>query len=273
MATPRAAPAGDFDYETNGASYALQRRPDPRIAEVIHAALGHARTVVNVGAGAGSYEPRDRHVVAVEPSRAMRAQRPRDLAPAVDATAEALPFDDGAFDAALAIATVHQWSDLRQGLRELRRVSRGPVVVVTFDRDKLPSLWLNEYVPEVIEAERRRQPAVAELREALGAPTVAPISIPLDCTDGFKEAFYGRPESFLDPIARSAQSSWAFVDPGVAERGLARLRDDLDSATWDRRHGALRRQPVYHGSLTLLVATGQAGSCELYGSSSPRSSR
>src|SRR5262249_9128992 len=143
MGDVREAPAGDFDYEANGGGYALRRRPDPRIAALVHEALGDARTVLNVGAGAGSYEPTDRHVVAVEPSQAMRAQRPHHLAPAIDATAERLPFDDDSFDAAMAMITIHQWSDLDAGLRELRRVSRGPVVVLTFDGDALLDFWMN----------------------------------------------------------------------------------------------------------------------------------
>ena len=138
-ATPR---VGDFDYEIHGSGYAGQRRTDSRIAARVHAALGAARTVLNVGAGAGSYEPQDRYVVAIEPSRAMRAQRPPGSAPAIIGSAEALPFDDGVFDAAMATVTVHQWSNLALGLAELRRVSRGPVVILTFDGDALDRFWL-----------------------------------------------------------------------------------------------------------------------------------
>ncbi len=144
--------AGDFDYESGGTGYAVHRRTDPRIAALVHAALGDARTVVNVGAGAGSYEPIDRDVTAVEPSEAMRRQRPAHLAPAVDAVAEALPFPDGSFDAAMAMVTIHQWPDAERGLRELRRVSRGPVVILTFDGDALDEFWLAEYAPELIAA-------------------------------------------------------------------------------------------------------------------------
>ena len=145
----RLTPAGDFDYERAGAGYARLRRTDPRLAAHVHAALGEARTVLNVGAGAGSYEPEDRYVVAVEPSAAMRAQRPAGR-PAVDAVAEALPFDDDSFDAAMAMITVHQWSDLERGLAELRRVARGPVVILTFDPDAMLDFWLADYVPEVL---------------------------------------------------------------------------------------------------------------------------
>jgi hypothetical protein len=245
---------GDVDYEARGAGYATQRRTDPRIAEAVHGALGHARTVLNVGAGSGSYEPEDRCVVAVEPSAAMRAQRPPSRAPAVIAAAEDLPFDDAVFDAAMATVTVHQWADLDQGLGELRRVTRGPIVILTFDPDTLERYWLADYAPEVIAAERRRQPPIERLVAALGEGTeVRTVPIPADCLDGFKEAYFARPECFLDADVRRAQSSWGFVEPAVGERAVARLRDDLESGAWDARHGALRTQSQYEGSLRLLV--------------------
>lgn len=247
-------PTGDFDYDTKGAGYALQRRPDSRIAAMVHAALGDARTVLNVGAGAGSYEPADRYVVAVEPSAAMRAQRPAGAVPALDATAERLPFDDDSFDAAMATVTVHQWSDTERGLSELRRVARGPVVVLTFDGDALDLLWLAEYAPELIAAERRRYPAIDAVAAAIGRTCdVLPVPIPLDCVDGFTEAYYGRPEKFLDPGVRAAQSAWGFVDEDAIDRSVQRLRADLDSGAWDARHGRLRGQPEFIGSLRLLV--------------------
>jgi SAM-dependent methyltransferase len=246
--------AGDFDYDTLGHGYATVRRPDPRIAAMLLEALGDARTVLNVGAGAGSYEPADRYVVAVEPSAAMRAQRPPSCVPAIDATAERLPFDDGAFDAALASVTVHQWSDRARGLAELRRVTRGPVVVLTFDGDELERLWLARYAPELIAAERRRYPPIAELADAIGPDTtVAEVPVPIDCVDGFTEAYYARPEAFLDPRVRAAQSAWGFVPAAAAERSVERLRADLASGAWDERHGHLRTQPTFLGSLRLLT--------------------
>ncbi|MEU4162116.1 class I SAM-dependent methyltransferase [Actinoplanes sp. NPDC026670] len=247
---------GDFDYETNGRGYAVQRRSDPRIAALIHAALGEARTVLNVGAGAGSYEPADRYVVAVEPSARMRAQRPPAAVPAIDATAEDLPFDDGAFDAVMATVTVHQWADPGRGLAELRRVARGPVVVLTFDGDALDRFWLAEYAPELIAAERRRFPAISTIAAAIGASTdVVEVPIPIDCTDGFTEAFYARPEQFLDSRVRAAQSAWGFVDDTATDRAVGRLRADLDSGAWDNRYQHLRNQPQFTGSLRLLVGT------------------
>ena len=251
--------AGDFDYEANGTGYAVQRRTDPRIAAVVHAALGPARTVINVGAGAGSYEPEDRHVVAVEPSPAMRGQRPPGRVPAIAGAAEDLPFDDGVFDAAMATVTVHQWADLARGLAELRRVTRGPVVVLTFDGDALDRFWLAEYAPELIAAERRRYPAMATLVAALAEGTeVRPVPVPADCVDGFTEAYFARPERFLDDAVRRSQSAWGFVEPAAQERAVARLRDDLASGAWDARHGALRTQPEFDGSLRLVVGPPKA---------------
>lgn len=251
----RERPAGDFDYERGGAGYADRRRADPRIEAVVHAALADARTVLNVGAGAGSYEPGDRYVVAVEPSGSMRAQRRAPTVPAVDATAEALPFDDGSFDAAMATVTVHQWSDWHRGLTELRRVSRGPVVVLTFDGTALDDFWLAGYVPELMVAEARRYPPLEAIRAALGGTsTVATVPVANDCTDGFTEAFYARPERLLDPEVRRAQSAWGFVDPATAEAGLDRLRSDLASGAWDSRYGRLRDQPTFAGSLRLITA-------------------
>ncbi|MDC7120443.1 methyltransferase domain-containing protein [Cellulomonas fimi] len=254
----RERPAGDVDYEQHGAGYARVRRPDPRIAARVHAALGDARTVVNVGAGAGSYEPADRYVLAVEPSAAMRAQRPAGAAPALDATAEHLPFDDAAFDAAMATVTVHQWRDVEQGLRELRRVSRGPVVLLTFDAVALQDFWLAEYLPHVFAAELTRFPSIDRLVACLGEGSahvrVDPVAVPWDCVDGFGEAFYGRPEELLRPEVRRATSGIALADADAARRGLDRLARDLASGAWDERHGHLRGLPERVGALRLVVA-------------------
>jgi SAM-dependent methyltransferase len=249
-------PAGDHDYDRHGHGYTAQRRTDPRIAALIAEALGEARTVLNVGAGAGSYEPADRHVVAIEPSATMRMQRPAHLAPAIDAVAEALPLDDRSVDAAMAIITVHQRPDAARGLSEMRRVSRGPVVVLTFDGDALDSFWLADYVPELIEHERRRVPGIEAICSALGSRTEAQtVPVPFDCLDGFSEAFYGRPERFLDDEVRRSQSFWGFAKPGVEDRFVDSLRADLASGQWDERYGALRSRPFYEGSLRLIRAT------------------
>ena len=247
--------AGDFDYERSGAAYDVHRRTDPRIAAMVHQALGSARTVINVGAGAGSYEPADRIVVAVEPSASMRAKRDAGRVPAIDATAEALPFDDDAFDAAMATVTVHQWRDQQAGLTELRRVARGPVAILTFDGDALDRFWLADYVPELIVAERRRYPALSWITAVLGGrATIQDVPVPIDCTDGFTEAFYARPEQFLIDDVRRSQSAWGFVTPDVEARAVARLAHDIETGEWDRRHGHLRQQPTFDGSLRLITA-------------------
>lgn len=247
--------AGDANYSVIGSGYAEYRKPDPRFLAAIEAAFGDAQRIINVGAGAGSYEPTDRDVTPVEPSAAMRAQRPEHLAPAIDATAEALPFADKTFDAALASFTVHQWGDLDAGLRELRRVTSGPVVVLTCDPDRLDRSWIAEYAPEVIATEARRYPPISRITEGLGGTVeVSPIRIPLDCTDGFSEAYYGRPEALLDPSARLANSAWSFVDSTVAERFEKDLRADLHSGDWDTKYGELRSAETFDGSLRLIVS-------------------
>jgi SAM-dependent methyltransferase len=242
------------DYERHGRTYAQHRRPDPRIAARIHAALGDARTVLNVGAGTGSYEPRDRWLLAVEPSATMRAQRPAGAAPALDASAEALPFDDDTFDAAMACVTIHHWSPAEVGLAELRRVARGPVVVFTFELDALPA-WQLEYLREGVALERPRFPAIDDVAEALGGRTrVERIPTPGDCVDGFFEAFWRRPEALLDPAVRGAQSMWALLEDGVEQRMVQRLAGALDSGVWDAAHGYLREQQSFDGSLRLVVS-------------------
>ncbi|HEV3033200.1 MAG TPA: methyltransferase domain-containing protein [Solirubrobacteraceae bacterium] len=244
------------DYEQHGRTYARHRRPDPRIAERIHAALGGARTVLNVGAGAGSYEPLDRWVLAVEPSATMRAQRPADAAPAICAHAEALPFDDDAFDAAMACVTIHHWQPPETGLAELRRVARGPVVVFTFELDCLPP-WQLDFLAEGVALERLRYPSIDRVAAALGGRTrVECIPTPGDCVDGFFEAFWKRPEALLDPSVRSAQSMWALLDPCAEERTIARLSAALESGAWDAEHGHLRHQDSYDGALRLVISEG-----------------
>ena len=247
--------AGDADYGAIGSTYGAFRLPDARIARAILHVLGEARTVLNVGAGAGGYEPDDRAVTAVEPSRSMREQRPSHLSPALDAVAESLPFADDAFDAAMTTFSVHQWSDLEAGLAEMRRVTRGPIAILTCDPDLLDRFWLTEYAPEVIATEAKRYPSMDRIRAALGGTvTVEPVRIPLDCTDGFNEAYYGRPELLLDPSARAACSAWSFLTPAETAAGIESLASALDDGSWDARHGHLREQPFFEGSLVLVRA-------------------
>lgn len=244
-----------FDYDGAQVGYAARRRTDPRIARHVHAALGEARTVLNVGAGTGSYEPADRYVVSVEPSSEMRSQRASlGRHPAVVGRADALPFDDGAFDAAMALLTVHHWPDLGAGLAEVRRVTRGPVVVMSYDPDELDIFWNAHYFREVVEVERSRYPSLGALREALGGEVeIRSIPVPLDCVDGFQEAFYGRPEAFLDPEVRRAQSAWGFVDQATQDRLVAGLAADLASGRWDELYGGHRTMPEFHGALRLVI--------------------
>lgn len=246
--------AGDVDYGEIGRSYARFRRPDPVIAAQILEALGDARTVLNVGAGSGSYEPTDRRVTAVEPSASMRAQRPAHLGKAIDAVAEDLPFADAAFDASMAIVTVHQWSDLEQGLAEMRRVTRGPVLLLVCDPALMKDYWLNEYIPEVRAIEASRFPPIGRIASALGGTVeVKPVPIPLRCRDGFNEAYYGRPEALLDAEARLACSSWSLVPRQAVERFVSHLSSDLASGRWDEKYGHLRTQPFFEGPLRLII--------------------
>ena len=248
--------AGDADYGNIGQGYTGFRQPEPRIAQAIEVALGVAQSILNVGAGAGSYEPRDRDVTAVEPSASMRAQRPEHLAAAVDAVAEHLPFPDARFDASMATFTVHQWRDLDAGLAEMRRVTRGPVVILSCDPALVQRFWLNHYAPGVLDAEARRYPALDHMARVLGGEVkVLSVPIPLDCKDGFNEAYYGRPERLLEGAARLACSAWSFVDAATAGAAVDHLRRDLEDGTWDRRYGPLRTQPEFDGSLRLLVST------------------
>lgn len=247
--------AGDANYATIGKDYAVYRQAEPAIAAMVHAALGNARKVLNLGAGAGSYEPPDREITAVEPSASMRAQRPGHLAKALDATAEHLPFPDRYFEASMATFTVHQWGDIKAGLAEMRRVTAGPATILTCDPDLVRAFWLNAYAPEVLAAEARRYPSLEQIGNQLGGHvTVLPVPIPLHCKDGFNEAYYGRPEKFLDDGARLACSAWSFVSPEQTRHAIGQLRGDLANGKWDASHGPLRTQPEFHGSLRLLVS-------------------
>jgi len=239
-------------YDSIGRDYASYRRPDPRIARAISAALGEAHAIVNVGAGAGSYEPRDRAVVAVEPSLTMIRQRPADAAPAVQGVASALPFRDATFSASLALLTVHHWQDQRRGLEELARVARDRVVLFTWDPDE-GHFWLTrEYFPEAIGLDRVTMPSMADLRRIYGRIEIRPVSIPHDCSDGFMAAYWRRPEAYLDPGVRSAISTFAkLTDPGP---GLQRLADDLRSGEWHRRFGHLLERSEIDPGYRLVIA-------------------
>jgi len=245
-------------YEEIGHGYARLRREDPRIAARIQAALGDARTVVNVGAGAGSYEPRDRHVIAVEPSDVMAAQRPAELSPAIRATAGRLPLRDDSVDAAMAIITVHHWDAEREaGVRELRRVARGPVVILTYLPELSKRMWLVEdYVPEVGEMDERIFPDLAELTAWLGGK-VRSEAVPIhrDSPDWMFGSFWAHPQRVLDPAARSVTSGFARLPDATVRRVEAALAADLRSGAWDRRHGHLRELESFDVGLRLVVGT------------------
>lgn len=227
-------PMSDF-YNTIGINYADLRKPDPRIGAVIQHALGEARTVINVGAGAGSYEPSDISVTALEPSIEMIRQRAPSAAPAVQGYAEALPFADDSFDVAMAVLTVHHWSDKAKGLAEMRRVSRDRVVLLTFDPAH-KGAWLLDYFPELAARNDARMPPITDYERSLGPVEVTPVPIPHDCTDGFLHAYWRRPQAYLDPRVRAGMSSfWAL---GNASVGVARLKSDLETGKWAERYGA-----------------------------------
>jgi SAM-dependent methyltransferase len=241
-------------YDTIGSAYTATRRTEPRIAAQVWAALGDARTVLNVGAGTGSYEPADRDVTAVEPSAVMRAQRPAGAAPCVAAFAEHLPFADQSFDAAMAFATVHHWQDPVAGLRELRRVARR-VVVFTHDTTEaswLQRFWLTrDYLPEAALFIDGR-PSIAELARAIGARQER-VPVPWDCADGFFEAYWRRPECYLEERVRRAVSVWARVGPQAERRAVDALRADLDSGRWAERNRELAGLEAAELGLRLLI--------------------
>jgi SAM-dependent methyltransferase len=242
-------------YDTIGATYTVTRRTEPRIAARIWAALGDARTVLNVGAGTGSYEPPGRDVTAVEPAALMRAQRPTGAAPCVAAVAESLPFEDQSFDAAMAFSTVHHWPDPIAGLREMRRVARR-VVVFTFDGSDtgwLRRFWLTrDYLPEVADLLVGR-PSLTQQANAIGA-RIEPVLIPWDCADGFFEAYWRRPEAYLEDHVRRGMSVWTSVGTDAEQRAVHSLRDDLASGRWAERNRDLLDLEAAELGLRLLIA-------------------
>jgi SAM-dependent methyltransferase len=245
-------------YDTIGPGYSQTRREDPRFRAQIHAALGDARTVVNVGAGAGAYEPADRHVIAIEPSDVMVAQRSPDLAPAIRASAGSIPLRDRSVDAAMALLSVHHWDDEReQGVRELRRVARGAVVILTYDAIVSGAMWLMaDYLPEVAALDFRIFPPPDQLAEWLGGDVrIATLPIPRDTPDWMLGSFWAHPERVLDANARAATSGFARMSADVVARVVSEVSRDLASGLWDRRHGHLRDLDELDVGLRLVVAT------------------
>ena len=245
-------------YDTIGHGYAEHRREDPDIRERIHRALGDARTVINVGAGTGSYEPDDRYVVPVEPSDVMAEQRPTGRAPAVRSTAGSLPFRDDSFDAAMAVLTLHHWDDeLERGVREMRRVSRGPVAVLTLDAAVSTGWWLfRDYFPGIAELDRKNFPDLGLVEQWLGGDTrVETVPLSRDTPDGMLVAFWAHPERVLDPAARAATSGFARMPEHVLRNGLDALSRDLTDGTWDAAHGELCDLAACDVGLRLVTST------------------
>lgn len=242
-------------YDQIGRQYTSTRRPDPRLAVTILDALGEATTVVNVGAGAGAYEPVGRSLVAVEPSWQMIGQRSGGGALVVQAAAEALPFRTATFDAALAVLTLHHWTDWRRGLSEMKRVA-DRLVIFTFEPGKLDHFWLTEsYFPEIAALVRGQCPSVDEIADFVGACRVNHVAIPHDCIDGFLAAFWRRPAAYLEPRIRAGMSGFTLLEPHVVDRGVARLKRDLESGEWERCFGQIKSLEALDVCYRLLVTT------------------
>jgi len=240
-------------YDDIGRAYSRHRRPDPRIAAQLAEALGDARTVVDVGAGTGSYEPPDRRVVAVEPSEVMVTQRPPGAPGALRAVAERLPLADGAFDAAMTVLSIHHWADVTAGLREMGRVARR-VVVLTFDPVVHGALWLfTEYLPESPALASSNPPSPEAVAQVIGATRVETVWFPAVCVDGFNWAYWRRPEAYLDPVVRSCMSGIALLDDDLVARRMEQLEADLRDGTWHARHGELLERDAIDGGLRLVV--------------------
>jgi SAM-dependent methyltransferase len=239
-------------YDTIGVNYSDLRKPDPRIEAVIGRALGSAKTVLNVGAGAGSYEPADRHVTAIEPSAEMIRQRGVSAAPAIQGHAEDLPFDDNSFDASMAILTVHHWADKAKGLKEMRRVTRDRVVVLTYD-PLHRGFWLTDYIPELVALDEAQMPRMAAYEDWLGPVEISAVPVPHDCIDGFLYAYWRRPAAYLDPRIRAAMSSFWTLD--TVTEGLRRLATDLDNGAWAQRYYELLSLDEYDAGYRLVTTT------------------
>lgn len=242
-------------YDRIGVDYRQMRRAEPGFEAAIWAALGDAETVLNVGAGAGSYEPPGRDVIAIEPSPVMIAQRPTGAAPASYGVAESLPLEDGSVDATMGVFTMQHWDDVDQGLAEVLRVTRRRIVLLTLDLDVTAEMWLcRDYLPEIVDHDRATFPTIAHLEEVLPTVAVETVPVPGDCADGFCVGLWSRPEEHLDPEVRRCSSIWHFLSDAVTEPALDRLRKDLESGKWDRRYGDLRTQADCDVGLRLVVA-------------------
>ncbi len=237
-------------YDSIGLNYTDLRKPDPRIAAAILEALGTAQIVMNIGAGTGSYEPTDRQVTAIEPSIEMIRKRKPDAAPVIQATADTLPFENKAFDAAMAVLTIHHWPDKAAGLTEVRRVTKGRIVLLTYDPAHRP--WLTDYLPELATLDEAHMPKMSDYEDWLGPVQVTPLMVPHDCRDGFLYSYWKRPQAYLDPHVRSGSSSfWALGD---VTPQLGRLAHDLETGEWHRRYADILAQDDYDAGYRLIVS-------------------
>jgi SAM-dependent methyltransferase len=247
------SPAGDFDYERGGAGYALRRRPDPTIAALVRHALGDAKTLINVGAGAGSYEP-PATMAAIEPSQVMIAQRPAGSAPVLRAVAEQIPLRDNCADAAMALLTVHHWADVAAGVAEMRRIARRRLVFLTWRPDVLEQFWLSRYLPEAARLDAAMAVPVGVLTAELRSAQVRPLPIPHDCLDGFGAAFWRRPHAYLDPVVRAGISFFAKAGSSELREGLGRLADDLATGRWHDQNAELLELDSYDAGYCLITS-------------------
>jgi SAM-dependent methyltransferase len=244
-----------FDYDQFGKNYSEIRQEDPSIAQLVYGELADCHTILNVGAGAGSYEPKDKYVLALEPSAEMRKQRnTKGKMPAIIGISDAIPFDNDSFDASMSILSIHHWGNLEKGLSELKRVSKRKILIMTFDPEKLGNSWIAKYFPEIIDVERKRYPNISQLVDFFQCEEkIISVPLPFDCKDGFTEAYYGRPEAFLNKKVREAQSDWGFINEDVEEKIVKKLRDDILSGLWDRLYGEHRHMKEFESALRILV--------------------
>jgi SAM-dependent methyltransferase len=242
-------------YDRIGAGYPVTRKADPRWAAAIRAALGDAKNVLNAGAGTGSYEPQDLRVIALDPSIKMLRQRPNDAAPAVAGASEAIPFRDGTFDATMATLTIHHWTDWRLGLAEVKRVTRRRIVILTADvfRDDAP-FWVKNYFPGIDTWDRAHVQPISDLVTELWPARVEPLPVPADCTDGFLGAYWRRPAAYLEPAVRAGMSGFSQITAEETNRGIARLKSDLDSGRWHERYGRLLEMDEVDIGCRLVIA-------------------
>ena len=243
-----------FDYDRNKHCYLFVRKSDPHINTYVTSGLRGMRTVINVGAGTGSYEPEDKYVVAIEPSADMRNIRLEvGHNPALNSFADSLPFDDQSFDASLAVLTIHHWLNIEKGLMELKRVTKKRIVILTFDPKKLDLFWNIDYFPAVVNVERKRYPEIEQIKKIIGlTPKITNIKIPFNCVDGFQEAYYGRPEYFLKEEVRQSQSAWSFISKDLEFRYVANLKKELSNGEWERKYGYHRHMKEFEGAYRMI---------------------